>query len=278
MTEKNDNIVPFGKYKGRLVEELLADDPQYLEWLSSQDWFRVKYVSLHQTIINRGAEPEETPDHNALQVLFLDDEFCLQFIRALDPRFRSVAFVSVSDKTEAKAQLATAQWNLGACSSQIEKYKQEIRDLNGDADRESEWDEIKEKQHQKIVELWAKLDVEIKNEADLREEFERVKKQYDKMTVFDVEREFEVGGVDVTLTISYCMQHLMIEIKPVVSDDYPKVLRQMLSQDRRYHRTSRVLFLERYTGTGATREQFIKTFGSAGIRVIFRNEVEPESQ
>jgi hypothetical protein len=31
---------------------------------------------LNQVIINRGSEPEETPDHNAMQVKFLDDEFC----------------------------------------------------------------------------------------------------------------------------------------------------------------------------------------------------------
>jgi hypothetical protein len=33
---------------------------------------------------------------------------------------------------------------------------------------------------------------------------------------------------------------------------------------------SDVLFLERYTGTGATREQFIKTFATASIKVVFR--------
>jgi uncharacterized protein (DUF3820 family) len=79
------NVVPFGKYKGRLVEELLIDDPSYLEWLAGQAWFRDKYVTLHQVIINRGAEPEETPDHNALQVLFLEDDFCRAFLRLLQP-------------------------------------------------------------------------------------------------------------------------------------------------------------------------------------------------
>jgi uncharacterized protein (DUF3820 family) len=62
------NIVPFGKHRGKTVEEILDADPRYLDWLTAQDWFRDKFVVLHQTIINRGAEPEETPDHNALQV------------------------------------------------------------------------------------------------------------------------------------------------------------------------------------------------------------------
>lgn len=55
------NVIPFGKYKGRFVEELLTDDPAYLQWLAGQAWFRDKYNILHQVIINRGAEPEETP-------------------------------------------------------------------------------------------------------------------------------------------------------------------------------------------------------------------------
>ena len=75
------NVVPFGKYKGRLIEELLVDDPGYVEWLAGQEWFRAKFTVLHQVIINRGAEPEETPEHNAMQVRFLDDEFCRRFLR-----------------------------------------------------------------------------------------------------------------------------------------------------------------------------------------------------
>jgi hypothetical protein len=72
------NVIPFGKHKGKTVEEVQTFDPQYLDWLTSQPWFRDRFVVLHQTIINRGAEPEETPDHNALQALFLDDAFCLR--------------------------------------------------------------------------------------------------------------------------------------------------------------------------------------------------------
>src|SRR5262245_55635383 len=86
MADDAPKIIPFGKYKGRLVDEVLVDDPAYLQWLAGQDWFRAKFNILHQVIINRGAEPEETPEHNAMQVKFLDDEFCLRFLRHLRPR------------------------------------------------------------------------------------------------------------------------------------------------------------------------------------------------
>jgi uncharacterized protein (DUF3820 family) len=49
---KPSNIVPFGKYKGRLIEEVLVDDPAYIEWLTAQDWFRAQFTVLHQVIIH----------------------------------------------------------------------------------------------------------------------------------------------------------------------------------------------------------------------------------
>jgi hypothetical protein len=50
-------------------------------------------------------------------------------------------------------------------------------------------------------------------------------------------------------------------------DDYPVVLRQMKANESKY------LFVGQYVGTGATREQFIKTFATANIRVVFAEEI-----
>lgn len=72
-------LIPFGKYKGQPVE-VLQNDPQYLDWLSSQDWFKRRYKQLNQIIINNFNEPSETPEHNALQAKFVDDEFVRKFI------------------------------------------------------------------------------------------------------------------------------------------------------------------------------------------------------
>ena len=52
-----------------------------LSAMAGQDSFRSRFDVLYQVIINRGAEPEETPEHNALQVQFLDDDFCVRFVR-----------------------------------------------------------------------------------------------------------------------------------------------------------------------------------------------------
>lgn len=71
-------IVPFGKYKGQPIEVMTADQ-QYVEWLKQQPWFKDKYTNVYNTIINYAQEPAETPEHNALQIKFLDEIYIKKF-------------------------------------------------------------------------------------------------------------------------------------------------------------------------------------------------------
>jgi hypothetical protein len=240
------NIVTFGKYKGRTIEELLEDDPGYLQWLVAQDWFRAKFVTLHQTIINRGTEPEETPEHNALQVLFLDEEFCRRFIRHLYP-----------------------DWGKGVIERGEYCRQKRIDELTASLSRERPWN-----YGEQYLRQWDEARNNERNElAECREapEFS---------VVFHAQAEFERDGADALVTAratavakngrvwaTDCLDTTTIEVKPTVSDDYPAVLRQM-----RRART-KVLFLGQYTGKGASQEQFIQTFKTANITVVFRDVV-----
>lgn len=78
-------IVPFGKYKGQPAELLLADT-SYCEWLAAQPWFKERYPTVYQVIVNYGAEPADSPEHNAMQVAFLNDDLCFRLARRLFPR------------------------------------------------------------------------------------------------------------------------------------------------------------------------------------------------
>lgn len=69
-----NEIVPFGKYKGQPLE-VIAHDREYCEWLLTQAWFVEKFPQIHTVVINNFGEPSETPEHNALQMRLLDDEF-----------------------------------------------------------------------------------------------------------------------------------------------------------------------------------------------------------
>jgi hypothetical protein len=273
MTDKG-NVVPFGKYKGRLIEELLVDDPKYLEWLSGQPWFRDKFFMLHQVIINRGAEPEETPDHNSLQVLFLDDDFCLWFVRKykdIDDLVYNKIRSRLNYEVERSKELLVLrqkeekekQDSIDYHEKKSEKASWEIASLNNDRKK---LDEIK-------TDI-AHLEDLIPNKCLIAEKWSKQSSSSDVAFRFD--RYFEVRGIDVVLN-GYARSEILddghlwqdqflIEIKPTVSDDYPAVLRQMRANG------SKVLFLEQYTGVGATREQFIRTFDTAGIKVIFRDD------
>lgn len=93
VANKNRNIVPFGKYKGQPVD-VLAADQAYCEWLRCQPWFAEKFRDVYNIVINYGNEPQDTPEHNALQARFLDDEFCVTVGRASDSESR----LSVTEK------------------------------------------------------------------------------------------------------------------------------------------------------------------------------------
>lgn len=75
-------VVPFGKYKGQPVEVLMAD-AGYRDWAMGQPWFRDQYPAIYQVIINYGAAPADTPEHNAMQAGFLDDGLCLRLCERL---------------------------------------------------------------------------------------------------------------------------------------------------------------------------------------------------
>lgn len=82
------DIVPFGKYKGEPVERLVADT-DYCEWLGSQAWFRERYARIYQLVVNYGAEPQDSPEHNEMQARFLDEKWCRALMVVLDPKCRA---------------------------------------------------------------------------------------------------------------------------------------------------------------------------------------------
>jgi len=71
----NSDVIPFGKYKGKPVE-VLASDKGYCDWLMSQGDFLDRYSNIKTLIINNFKEAEDTPEHNSLQGLFLDESIC----------------------------------------------------------------------------------------------------------------------------------------------------------------------------------------------------------
>jgi len=77
-------LVPFGKYRGQPVEAMAADRG-YCDWLTAQPWFRDQHPRIYSIVINNFAEPNETPEHNQMQVRFLDAEWRRKFVYTVYP-------------------------------------------------------------------------------------------------------------------------------------------------------------------------------------------------
>lgn len=66
-----NDLVPFGKYKNQPLEVMLADD-QYVGWLTKQPW--LKNYNIYNNVIQYQKEPTYTPEHNRMQIQFLDKD------------------------------------------------------------------------------------------------------------------------------------------------------------------------------------------------------------
>jgi hypothetical protein len=187
MGDQQTNIVPFGKYKGRPIEEVLLDDPGYLQWLSGQAWFRDKFAVLYQVIINRGGEPEETPEHNALQVKFLSLDFCLRVFEC------ALGFVGY--EKDARQDLERAFRDAGKPESEIGDIGFKVMER----DFESEG-----------ADVVLRMQAYSKRHPDLVPSIPYWRSEH---RVWNDERSSR--------------REFKIELKPTVGDDYPAVLRQM---------------------------------------------------
>lgn len=205
----SSNVIPFGKYKGQPIEAI-QHDKQYLDWLANQSWFKERYQNLNAIIINNFNEPAETPEHNKLQAMFTDDDFCLKFILNLE---------KVSGAPVFKKQTFNPKW----VNIEEERY----RLIN------------------KPLQIYASYEAE---GVDVKLHVERLPSdQLKKAEYFESTAQYS------------------IEIKPVLGDDYPGVLRQMKNNK------STILFIEAYAGAGATLDQIKKIF--QGITIVTLQEV-----
>jgi hypothetical protein len=252
-------VVNFGKYRGQPIE-ILASDRGYCDWLMAQPWFRERHQNLYTVIINHYQQPSETPEHNALQALFLDDRYREAFVLVtLGARIQEKWEQHLGERRRALIKLR----------KKIAEQKQALEEA-----RQREADGHRWSFHAKPAEVAAGL-------AGLVAQLEKF--DLPETMWMRTRSAFEKDGVDVRLEINLRSDvgetsqysdfsnwvddiDLTVEIKPTVGDDYPAVLRQM--------RNVEVLFLESYTGVGATQPQFVSMFRVSDKDVVFRHEVD----
>jgi exodeoxyribonuclease X len=51
-------VFPFGKYRGKLVEDVAAQDRDYVSWLLRQEWVPKDYPDLYHTMLEKTTSKE----------------------------------------------------------------------------------------------------------------------------------------------------------------------------------------------------------------------------
>jgi hypothetical protein len=238
-------VIPFGKHKGKTVAELLVTDQPYVDWVMGQGWVAERFAELHAALLNRGAAPDDTPDHNALQARFLD-----------------VGFRDAFTRRAADEHLTRALWRASMFRflSKAEKDGR-LSYLNSWAFRQLHDDDEKLKflgaTRQDVLQIGLTL----------------------HSAVF-----FEEKGVDVVITIAHAApgeqpylalggsgyEFFKVELKPAMGDDYPSVMRQMKRLGAHF------LVVGVWTGRGVTEPQMRAMFQASGINVVFVQEIEEQ--
>jgi hypothetical protein len=237
-------IVPFGKYKGQPVE-ILRSDPGYTEWLMGQDWVRDRFPQLVQVIVNNFGEPAETPEHNKLQTLFLGDDFCRAVLRVCHPDHDPSVVKSVDCRFE------VGGWDvlLTIIFTPYRGYPQEasMYDTNG------------------YIKSW--------------EERVLIKEKYEQEKA-----EFEQEVAAWRLRRASMTEHLHVEIKPRLGDDFPAVLRQMKANSIicgpggviSKIMNTKILLIHEFGATGATLDQVRAMFKADTFMVVTLVEIADE--
>jgi hypothetical protein len=273
---KTQTKLTFGKHKNEPFEVLLQD-PEYAMYLLSSMFNKLQHShpELLAFLINRFGMPDRTPAHNLIQNRFLDNSFALRFgLVASDKIRRLRASLQAIDLPTAWRD--HVHRTFGQC---VSANVAELRINNG----------------KYVFERLSK-------------EKERLLSEAEHIVVFDDEgecttgivdqpvrvvgMEFEDKGADVRYAIiSRCSivarasgNHMdeslvahwggsadfRVEIKPLVGDDYPAILRTMKAV------RSQQLLVGEFCGTTASWADVVKVFSLSGITAVLLSEVERE--
>lgn len=277
-------IIPFGKYKNQPVD-VLKQDTQYMEWLVNQDWFRERYPSINTLIVNNFHQPNDTPEHNQLVSLFLNESFQINFSKVILENKLNGFF----DQTELKSLFKPKHdWGVESkYESQRYSWKKAI-EFAGKIDLSlpvniisaSEAiqmphvidDIVKPLTYQSISIDYYPFEFEFEHRkgSDVifsvaAKETVRIINSYNNL-FFDYSHRLSKDHEQVNYGGLNNRHDFSIEVKPILSDDYPSIIRQCRDQ------LSNVLFFDQFTATGATLDQVRKMF--TDIYFVQKSDVE----
>lgn len=257
-------IIPFGKHKDKPITELMCDT-EYLKWLSLQPWFKEKYPTIYNITINQTINntQSKTPDHNKIQNMFLEENFCISILDILYKNDIINDFIILY-------KLVSDDDNKDIIMEIANKY---IKKVDAEFEYKYNWDVVLFPQinFKSII-----LPIDRKIISSELKTINLYKGNEEGITECKYKKELEY--------------RICIEIKPILGDDYPSVLRKMKMQrelmytpriERRrngnfYHEIKHytdpcifVLLIKEFKSETTSEQQLVKIFKQSNIKVIF---------
>lgn len=241
MSKEKQTLVPFGKYKGKPVERLLQDE-SYAKWLAGEDWFQEKFQNLYTLIVhNYHSEPVDTPEHNQMQVKFLNPIHAIK-----------TAFIALKKNI--------FQFDSNHFQKTIPSFLADLK--NNNVDVKEIIDQLEKLKGEKLLKI-SKVEFETKG-LDVKYD---VSYGYSNLGVTETTYRKASTVFDKFWGNSSNLK-MKIELKPFIGDDFPTILRQMKTSG------AQILVIREYNGTGASFDEFIQFFHSQGIKVVIEQEIE----
>lgn len=281
----SEKLIPFGKYKNQPYEVLLGD-ASYSLWLLSSMFARLQeqHPALLAFLVNRFGLPDRTPDHNRLQNRFLDADFAVRFAAAVSPTIQRLAGQQL------------AQINLEAAWTRYVREALAKEKVRAERMRKYEKGDPLAKLRDKLLECAKRLAFSVSTgtytEGVWRNAVEVARLQFESdgadvtyfvecyarlQTVFATTPEENSFGFDDVGQYSENQEVIAsfsgrdgfrVEVKPVVGDDYPAILRSMKAVKDTH------LLVGDYTGVGATWDEMVQVFRLSGITAIQLADIE----
>lgn len=259
------------KYKGQPFEVLLAD-PQYASWLltSMHELIKHGHPALFSFLVTRFGQPERTPDHNRMQNRFLDAEFARKFATQASYEVRN-ALISLKELSlermwqhyvESKMKEALS-WALTAPASQRNSILNSTSArLESEAAR-LEWSYVGGALSK--TGTWSNpLSIGALEFEDQGADVSYVMECFLYLKV----RSADFSNTDREIGRFSASESFRVEVKPVVGDDYPAILRAMKAVK------SKQLLVGDYCGHGASWSEVVKVFALSGITAVLLDDVE----
>jgi hypothetical protein len=265
-------IVPFGKYKGKPITDLIADK-SYVDWCKQQDWFK-KFPSVYNIVVHQTIQSNtnsKTPEHNRIQNMFLKDDFqnsILTFICDLSPGTISKILDSIYSNEDYIKYFGEQTIDTSTFNYTHSKKSIEFEAVNN-------WDVILtcKAYSPHITSIIKGYDSDFNKILYITNSCDKLVSLSKLCTCTQV-------PFDMSMWVDMA---LFIEIKPILSDDYPCVLRKMKSQIEltnkiKYTYTDYckyyILLVDKFSSDVTTIEDIKTIFEQSNIKVILLDEIK----